>query len=69
MRQRYEPILAPDESWMVFDIVAGRPAEFDGHSLIGLAADECGELARSLNREDRARASEAELQEARSWTN
>jgi hypothetical protein len=51
MRHRFEPILAPDESWMVFDIHLGGPAELDGRSLIGLPASECGEIARRMNRE------------------
>jgi hypothetical protein len=56
MRHRFEPILAPDESWMVFDILLGTPAERDGRSLTGLAPDECGELARRMNLEHRATA-------------
>jgi hypothetical protein len=58
MKHRYEPILAPDESWMVFDVRTGRPAERDGRVLIGLPPAECGELARHMNRagQDAARA-------------
>ena len=54
MRHRFEAILAPDERWMVFDILLGRPAELDGRSLIGLPARECGEITRRMNLEQRA---------------
>jgi hypothetical protein len=53
MPHRFEPVLSVDDSWMVFDIVAGRPAERDGRVLIGLPAAECGELARHMNRAER----------------
>ena len=49
MQHRYEPILSVDDSWMVFDVLTGNPAERDGRVLIGLAAAECGELARHMN--------------------
>jgi hypothetical protein len=55
---------------MVFDILLGTPAERDGRSLTGLAPEECGELARRMNLEDRATArDEEQTRETRSWTN
>lgn len=64
MKHRYEPMLAPDESWMVFDILLSMPAELDGRCLIGLGPGECGELARRMNGQ------EASInKEARKWTN
>lgn len=67
MTHRYEPILVPGESWMVFDIHLGVPAEMDGRSLIGLAPEECGRLARRMNREHRAAGSAPGPKEAMSW--
>ena len=67
MRDRYEPILCIDESWMVFDLKTGEPAQQGDRILIGLSAGECGRLLRQLN--DDGGASEAEPTGVGPWTN
>jgi hypothetical protein len=46
---RFEAILAPDESWMIFDLITGMPAEIDGQALIGLDRQAAAELAQEAN--------------------
>jgi hypothetical protein len=46
---RFEAILAPDDSWMIFDLITGIPAEIDGHALIGLDRQAASALERGLN--------------------
>lgn len=67
MRNRYEPILCIDESWMVFDLETSQPAEERDRVLIGLSAAECGDIVQHLNRETRAE--DSRQVGAGSWTN
>lgn len=66
MRHRYEPILCIDESWMVFDLETGQPAQQGDRVLMGLSAKECGRLLRHLN--DGGGAGEAEPAGVGPWT-
>lgn len=46
---RFEAVLAPDDRWMIFDLLDGLPAEMDGQLLIGLDRRTAFHLESRLN--------------------
>lgn len=47
---RFEAVLAPDDRWMIFDLIDGLPAEMNGQILIGLDRRTAFDLEHRLNR-------------------
>ncbi|GLQ55107.1 hypothetical protein GCM10010862_23660 [Devosia nitrariae] len=47
---RFEAVLAPDDRWMIFDLIDGLPVEMGGQVLIGLDRRAALDLERRLNR-------------------
>jgi hypothetical protein len=48
-REQFECLMEPTETWMVWDAVNGRPAQYMGNNLIGLPREKALLLCRLLN--------------------
>jgi hypothetical protein len=48
-REQFECLMEPTETWMVWDAVNGRPAQYMCNNLIGLPRDKALLLCRLLN--------------------
>ncbi|PWU77212.1 hypothetical protein DK867_02080 [Ochrobactrum sp. POC9] len=49
MKQKYERILEPTETWAIFDTSTGEPVIMGTRMLIGLSESEAEELLATLN--------------------
>lgn len=49
MKQKYERVLEPTDTWAIFDTISGEPASLGERVLIGLSESESEELFATLN--------------------